>query len=44
MNSMIKYPCICNCVNSRQSIDKQLFSYFQADPTYLFSKALFTPL
>jgi hypothetical protein len=33
MNIMASYPCIGYCVRSRQSIDKQLFSYFSADPT-----------
>jgi hypothetical protein len=32
MKRMVSYPSIGYCVTSRQSIDKQLFSYFPADP------------
>jgi hypothetical protein len=37
MKKMVRYPCNGYCVSSSQSIDKQLFSKFPADPNYVFS-------
>jgi len=34
MKRMVRYLCSGYCVNSIQSIDKQLFSDFPADPSY----------